>query len=140
MCDNIILKTVWTDRRLLEVRFTCNNRFVTATSDYYLTRDSLQCLRQKIGSFLREQQDEYWQSGEYGNQTTPCISFRFSNKDALGHVEIEIFMEIDDGGDLSRHTCCFSVETEIGLLQTFVSKLEIISESGIDYSVSLCPS
>lgn len=139
MCDNIILKTVWADRELLEVRFTCINYFVTATSDYYLTRDSIRSLSQKIRLFLRKQQDEYWQSGEYGEQTTPCISFQISHKDALGHVEIEVFMEINDGGYLSRHTCCFSIETEIGLLQTFGSKLEIISDGGIDSSALLCP-
>lgn len=52
------------------------------------------------------------------------INYGYFNKDKLGHIIIEVYAELDDGGKHSEHNCCFFVETEYGLLMNFGERLD----------------
>lgn len=79
----------------------------------------------------------YWGNGEKVGGYTPYLSLRFSCRDKLGHITIEVYMEIDDGGSPDKHNCCFYVDTEIGLLQKFGKDLERINTPVLEIKVSL---
>lgn len=75
-----------------------------------------------------------WQKGDDSNA---CITFEFIHKDRLGHILIEVYMELDDGGNYSSHNCCFYLNTEIGLLEKFCQKLPTLKRELLGIEVVL---
>ena len=124
MTDNLIITRVWQDIEFFQIEIKCKTEFIAVRGKVYTTDELIDDLYNKIEIFLSGSMNSTcWQNGTRGDVTTPCIALRFSNKDELGHVLIEVFMEIDDGGALSVHNCCFYVNTEIGLLYQFKENL-----------------
>lgn len=62
---------------------------------------------------------------------------RFFKKDRQGHFIIEVFAELQDGGEYEKHNCCFYVNTEYGLLMNFCNRLERIKQRKIGYIIEL---
>ena len=125
MVDNIIITRIWQDVDFFQLEINCENEFISVTGKVYTSDDLIDDLYNKLEMFLLGQaKSTYWQNGSMGDSTTPCIRLHFLSKDKLGHVLIEVFMEIDDGGAMSAHNCCFYLNTEIGLLHQFKEKLQ----------------
>ena len=59
------------------------------------------------------------------------------HKDRLGHILIEVYMELDDGGSYSTHNCCFYLNTEMGLLERFCNKLPKLKQEPLGIEVIL---
>ena len=78
----------------------------------------------------------HWEQGKRGDLAIPYVSFSFARKDKLGHILIEIFMEIDDGGSFNTHNCCFYVHTETGLLDEFKKNLSILKRTQVGNQIS----
>ena len=76
-------------------------------------------------------------NGKKGDDSTACITFEFIHKDKLGHILIEVYMELDDGGNYSSHNCCFYLNTEIGLLEKFCQKLPTLKRELLGIEVVL---
>lgn len=124
MRDYIAIQKLWYDNDLAQLAIVCSSAVITASAKIYITDALINDLLQQIEQFLNGHVTEsYWENEEKGDYSTACVSLRFLHKDKLGHVLIEVFMELDDGGDYSRHNCCFYINTEIGLLTTFCKKL-----------------
>ena len=116
----------------------CKTEFIAVRGKVYTTDSLIDDLYNKIEKFLSGNADSTcWQNGTRGDMTTPCITFQFSHKDKLGHVLIEVFMEIDDGGTLSAHNCCFYINTEIGLLYQFKKNLLKLKTPQLGAQISL---
>ena len=96
MNDYIVFERIWQDMFYFKILVTCKSDYVTAQMGIYTSNMDIEKLCEKLDSF------------------TPCISLRLE-KNELGHVRIEVYMEIEDGGALSRHNCCFFVNTELSL-------------------------
>ena len=62
---------------------------------------------------------------------------KFFHKDKLGHIQIEVYMELDDGGIFSSHNCCFYVSTELGLLLKFNKALYLFKEQQLKQKITL---
>lgn len=138
MADNIIINRIWQDSDFFQIEIECQTDLIVARSKVYTSNDLIDDLYIKIEQFLLGNSSIIcWRNGEQGDATTPCISFTFSHHDALGHVRIEVYLEIDDGGQLSIHNCCFYVITEIGLLYQFKEKLPILKNPQLGVHVSL---
>ena len=57
-----------------------------------------------------------------------------------GHIGIEVFAELDDGGNYTEHNCCFFINTEYGLLMNFCERLFRLKNSPAGYEIQLnCP-
>ena len=120
MLDNLIITRFWQDIEFFQIEIECKTEFISARGKVYTTDDLIDDLYNKIETFLSGKvYSTCWQNGTRGDATTPCISFQFFHKDKLGHILIEVFLEIDDGGALSAHNCCFYINTETGLLHQF---------------------
>ena len=50
---------------------------------------------------------------------------------------VEVFAELDDGGDYAKHNCCFFVNTEYGLLMEFCSKLAELKINPVGCEIQL---
>lgn len=138
MCDNIIIKKIWEDSGFFEISITCNNKFISASTNAYVTKELINQLCDNIDRLLNfEKKEVFWKSGNRGNGSTPIIEFNIFMTDSSGHFLIECFMELNDGGNLDTHNCCFYVKTELGLLFNFNSKLSLLNESNIGMIISL---
>jgi len=138
--DNIEIEKIWQDDDFFEVRVRCSSEIVTAVSCVYISDEQMKCLYQQLNAFLcdEEMMQIYWESGEKGDNTTASISFLFIRVDMLGHIKIEVFMELNDGGKLSEHNCRFYVDAEIGQLYNFLEQIPlIVTKDNIGYKISL---
>jgi hypothetical protein len=133
----ISLKRIWQDEGFFEIEMICASEVVTAKTDIYTTNDKINDLANKIEQFILGKQECLWENGEKGNAQTPYVSMIFSYLDKMGHVKIEVYMEIDDGGEYSKHNCCFYIFTEYGLLLEFQKKLHILMDKTIGKEVIL---
>lgn len=124
MADYIEMYKLWEDNDLAQVNVVCSSASVTASNKIYFCDSLIDELICEIKKFISGKINEaYWESGIKGDQSVACLSLHFLHKDRLGHILIEVYLEIDDGGTYSSHNCCFYINTEIGLLTTFCEKL-----------------
>ena len=138
MADNLIITRLWQDIEFFQIEIECKTELIAVRGKVYTTDDLIDDLCNKIEAFLSGHMDATcWQNGTRGDTTTPCTALRFSRKDELGHVLIEVFMEIDDGGALSTHNCCFYINTEVGLLYQFKENLPKLKAPQLGIRVSL---
>ncbi len=127
MTSKMEMEIVWCDAEMTELQVHCASPSVAAITNIYVTDRLIDNLIIQIQAFLSGQVAEsVWKNTETGDNTTACLCLRFINADKLGHVLIEVYMEIDDGGRYSDHHCCFYLSTEIGMLSTFCNSLDIL--------------
>ena len=81
--------------------------------------------------------DIFGENGTKGDDSTQFICLEIWCEDKLGHVIIEVYLELDDGSLYSKHNCCFYVRTELGLLNRFGKSLSLLNEKGIGRKVIL---
>lgn len=139
MTDNLIITRCWQDIEFFQIEIECKTELVVVRGKIYTTDDLIDELYNKIELFLSGNVDTaFWQNGTRGDTTAPCISFQFLHKDKLGHALIEVFMEINDGGTLNTHNCCFYINTEMGLLYQFKEHLLKLKtpQTGIQLSLN----
>lgn len=138
MKDNIIFRKIWEDDEIAKLNVVCSSSVATITSEIYVSDALIDELICQIKQFLDDNDKEgLWANEGRGDDSVACLSLRFFRKDKLGHVRIEVFMEIDDGGTLDTHNCCFYVNTEIGLLHQFKENLLKLKQPQIGIQVSL---
>lgn len=124
MKDDIIFSKLWQDNDVIALKAVCSAPVATITSRIYVSNSLIDELIGQIEQFLRGNIEEgLWANEDRENDSTACLSLRFLRKDRLGHIIIEVFAELDDGGDYARHNCCFFVNTEYGLLMNFCERL-----------------
>lgn len=138
MTDYIKLKKVWQDGELAQLRVICSSSVATASAKIYVSDcliDDLVCqIRQFLDGCVKE---SLWANEEKGNDSTACVSFRFLKKDELGHILVEVFVELDDGGEYAEHNCCFYINTETGLLTNFYNRLAQFKTKPVGYELLL---
>ena len=138
MTDYILIEKIWQDVFCNEVKITCASSHVVATNDIYISDDAIDTLFNGLNDFINSKTKEFfWESGEKGDGSTACITFKFMHEDKLGHILIEVYMELDDGGSYSSHNCCFYLNTEMGLLEKFYKKLPTLKQELLGIEVVL---
>lgn len=137
MKDNIILRKIWQDDDVIELAVVCSSPLITATSEIYVSDSLIDELISEITRFLNGNKEGFWANEERGDASTACVSFRLFREDELGHIAIEVFAELDDGGDYSKHNCCFFVRTEYGLLMNFCDHLAQLKSGSGGYEIQL---
>ena len=94
----------------------------------------------KIRQFLYSKDSDEtssWSSIGSEDGSVACVSLRFLKKDMLGHIAVEVFAVIDDGGSYAEHHSCFFVNTEYGLLMNFCNRLVQLKENPAGYEIQL---
>lgn len=132
------MQKIWYDNEMAQLTIVCSSSIITATAQIYVTDDLIDELIYKIREFLNGQVVESnWANEEKGDQSTACVSLRFLHKDKLGHILVEIYMELDDGGSYSSHNCCFYLHTELGFLERFCESLPQLKQKSLGVKVTL---
>ena len=122
--DNITFSKKREDGDIIELKIVCSSSVATITSQIYVSDSLIDELICQIKQFLDGNIEEgLWANEDKGNDSTACVSLRFLSKDKLGHINIEVFAELDDGGNFPEHNCCIFVGTEYGLLMSFCESL-----------------
>ena len=138
MKDNIIFEKVWQDADVIELKVVCSSSVALFTSKIYVSYsliDELICIiKQFLDGIIEEGS---WANEAKGNDSTACVSLRFLKKDKLGHIIIETFAELDDGGDYTKHNCCFYIVTEYGLLSNFCDRLACLKNHPVGFKIQL---
>lgn len=138
MEDNITLSKTWQDNNMIELKVVCSSSVATIASMIYVSASLIDELACQIKQFLDGNIEEgLWANEDKGNDSTACLSLRFFRKDKQGHVIIEVFAELDDGGDYNKHNCCFFVGTEHGLLMNFCESLICLKNGPVGYKIQL---
>ena len=138
MKDDIIFSKIWQDDDVIELKVVCSSPVATVSSKIYVSDFLLDDLIFQIKQFLGgNNKESVWANENKGNTTTACLSLRFIKKDNLGHILIEVFAELDDGGDYAEHNCCFYVSTEYGLLMNFCTSLVQLKDKPAGYEIHL---
>ena len=138
MTDYIKIEKIWQDIFCYQVRITCASNYIVATNDIYISDDSVDKLFNGLNDFIKGIAKEFfWENGKKGDDSTACITLKFMRRDKVGHLLVEVFMELDDGGKYSSHNCCFYVNTEMGLLEKFCNKLPQIKQKSLGIKLIL---
>jgi len=136
--DNISIKRVWEDLDLFEIEVIAQSELICSRVKSYTTEESINELASLMSSFPQKTDDRcIWENGVRGDNSTPFVSLEFWCEDKLGHVIVEVYMEINDGASYSKHNCCFFVKTEIGLLNSFGRSLPLLNQGGIGKEIKL---
>lgn len=140
MLGNIEFVKVWRDEDFFEVSVKCTGEKAVATTSVYMADDGITSLHKTIDTFVNDlKAKSYWQIPQPDDKETPILSFEFIRKDLLGHIEIEVYMLLEDGGSCKKHSCCFRLETELGLLKSFGENLIKLNNYDVGTSVILQP-
>ncbi|MDO4353859.1 MAG: hypothetical protein Q4C93_02720 [Clostridia bacterium] len=138
MQDYIAMQKLWYDVHLAQIEVVGSSEFITASAKIYVCDDLIDGLIRQIERFVNgEVSEAYWANEQKGDGSTTCVALRFMHKDRLGHVLIEVFMELDDGGSYATHNCCFYVNTEIGQLERFCGKIPILKQDTVGVRIVL---
>lgn len=128
--DNITFEQIWLDNSFITFRVTVSSELVCAMIDLYISGSEFSALSSLLTSIpfpIPEKYESYWKSSEFSDTDT-ALSFKIIPKDKLGHLLIEVYMRVKDGGRDHNHHCCFFIQTESGLLDTFGKHLLFIRE------------
>lgn len=138
MNEYIYMENIFYDADIIQLKIICSSEMIKIRSKIYVSGKLIDDLIFKINQFIEgDFVENLWQNEEIGNDTTACMSLKFLQKDKLGHVLIEVFLEIDDGGDYNKHNCCFFIQTELGQLSLFAKSLPKLKSSELGRKVML---
>lgn len=133
--DLLYFKKIWQDTEFFEVELFAQSSFAMAKTNSYTDSNKINQLSSKLLSFTSN--DKYlWENGVKGNEYAPFVSLYFES-DCCGHVNIEIYAEINDGGTYDKHNCCFFINSELGLLYKFGKNLKLLISDDIGVKISL---
>ncbi len=136
--NNIYIEKIWSDSDLIEILVIANSEYVTAKQSCYIQKEDLIKNANRLIEYVCENSEEelYLEFGQIKGNFTPAFSMRFIQKDLLGHINIEMDIEIADISDRS-HRCKFFVEAELGSIERLCKKLTRLSDEEVGTSCSL---
>jgi len=138
MEDYLCLERNWQDDYFFALKVTAKSESVAAVTSVYSVDECIDSLSRGLDAFLAGDIDSYlWENGKKGDGSTTFVSLEFLRKDTLGHIQVEVYMELNDGGCFSKHNCCFYVQTELGLLERFNKSLPRLKEPQLGKKVIL---
>lgn len=132
------IERIWEDVDFFEIEVIARSEIISASVKSYTTVALINELALRLVTFPKKLDDRFiWENGSKGDDSTPYISLEFWCEDKLGHIIIEVYMEIDDGASYNKHNCCFFIKTEPGLLNSFGKSLVLLNEQGIGKKITL---
>lgn len=136
--DNIIFKKIWQDENLIELKISAKSEFVSAYQSCYIQDKKLEEIAEEICNFVENcNVDCYLEFGKKEGNYTPAFSMHILPADKLGHVKIEVDIEIADN-DTRSHRCCFYIKSELGLIEKLGMALKKLITDQDGSEASLC--
>ena len=115
--DNIILKKIWQDEDLIELKISANSEFASAYQSCYIQQIKLEEIVEKIRNYVDHYNEAcYLEFGQKDGNYTPAFSMYLLPANMSGHINIEVDIEIADN-NMRNHRCVFYVKSELGLVE-----------------------
>ena len=136
----IKIKKIWQDEieDFFSIQMVARSKVIWAQAHVYATSETIDDLLNKLNGFISSNAGEaLWENGVTVGETPVPLSLKFLRKDKLGHVLVEVYMELDDGRTLGGHNCCFYVETDLGLLEKFHKRLHLLKLPDLEIEITL---
>ena len=138
--DNLIIERVWEDADFFEIEVTAQSDIIHAKACSYTDPENIHELASRLMDFAQSYDDRcIWENGVKGDNFTPYLPLEFWCEDKLGHIIVEVYLELDDGAPYSKHNCCFFIRTELGLLNRFGKSLLSLNKPGLGKKIALNP-
>ena len=135
--NNISIERIWQDNDFFEIKVTATTQSARATTNVYVTDADILQLSSALANFPQGKDSEIsWQVSESA-AIEKSLSLKVLPKDKKGHLLVEVYMIIKDGGCGEDHHCCFYIQTEIGLLNTFGKRLLAINKPILGTQIAL---
>ena len=136
--DNIIIKKIYDEDGLIELRVTVITEFVNVYQNCYIDAlDLKNCARNIIEYANNYNEVRYIEFGKKEGNYTPAFSLKFLDADVKGHLKIEADIEIDDIDNRSHRCCCY-VNSELGLIEKLGKSLDELVTAEIDTEIKMC--
>ena len=136
--DTISFEKIWEDVDFFQIQISVKTENIQVRTKIYTDIESIKRLSQKISTFPQNSADKFvWGNGEGGDDSTSCVSLEFWCEDELGHILVEVYLELEDGIPYGKYNCRFLIKTEIGLLSSFGKSLPILNRQGVGQRVIL---
>lgn len=134
--DNIILTKYMQDSDLIGLDVLATSKYASVKQYCYVDKFMLENARNKILDFVTDFKDCYIEFGHKNGNCTPAFSMDIRIKDSIGHVQIELDLEIDDNQE-RKHRCQFYIYSNIGEIEQFGKRLLNLVSNDIDMGISL---
>lgn len=122
MVDNFTFELLGVQEHMAALKVTARSPLANVVTEIQAEDSVMRELQDTITEFLSESDLEtYWESDIPGLGASPCITLRLLPGSSEEAVLAEVYLELDDGSDFSRHTCCFYVRTDREQLMRFGS-------------------
>ena len=122
--DNIVFKKIWEEKNLIELQILANSEFVSVSQSCYVQDTLLEQLSDKICKYIKDYSEScYLEFGQKEGNYTPAFSMYIFPAETLGHVKIEVDVEIADN-NTRCHRCCFYVKSELGRIEQLGKSLK----------------
>lgn len=126
--DNIIVSKTYHQDNLIQLKFEAKSKYISVWQDCFIEDVNLKNNIEEILNFIKDKKETYVEFGVKTGNYTPAFSMQL-NSDRMGHIEIELDMEIQDN-NTRKHRCLFYIKTEEGLLENFANNLKgLLSEN-----------
>ena len=128
----ISLKKVWEDTGFFEVDVVCQTSNIQVNSKVYIPDEKIEELCAALNSFINDngRQSIYWENFQANSHGLCRLSFQFSWADKLGHIRVEVYLEIADRGCDDMQSCKFFVYSETQSLINFKTQLNRLENPG----------
>lgn len=136
--DYIKMERIWQDINMFQLKILCVSDIISVSTNVYIDDCHINTLRNKLNAFLNNEIEHFqFIVSEKGNSSANCLSMDFYKKDKVGHILIEVYVELLDGGNFDTHNCCFYIKSEMGLLWQFMQELADIQKPIIGTCITL---
>lgn len=134
----MLIEKNWQDEQLLELAFTCSNPSISARSNIYVSVDKIEELYALVSRMIIHNGSNCnWISGSFGDETTACVSLDFVSHDHRGHIRIYVTMEIEGLESYSKNKCHLYIDSEEGLLLSFIKNCKALPQYPVGTMISL---
>jgi len=137
--DNLIFERIWQNEEFFGVKITAISKSITASACVNVFPEYITKLSESLSRFPGKPKDTlFWEVGVRGFIYHPYLSLRVYCIDGLGHIKIEVRMEInDEDSPIDQHSCHFFINTETAILNEFGKRLIRLSKPIVGQLIAL---
>lgn len=134
--DNITIEKYMHDSDLIGLNVFIESTYVRVKQYCYVDKFQLEEASTKLKEFVSNPEKCYIEFGHKTGNYTPAFSMEIERSDLLGHVRIELDLEIDDNTE-RKHRCQLYIFSNIGEIEQFGKDLVRLISMEVDTKIKL---
>lgn len=134
--ENLKIEKYIHDVDLIGLNVFVNSTYVNIKQYCYVDKYQLQKASDKLMKFINDSEKCYIEFGNKEGNCTPAFSMEVEKIDLVGHVRIELDLEVDDNNK-RKHRCQLYIFSNMGEIEEFGKKVLSLITSDIFTKISL---